>query len=525
MPVQAAAIPLLLSHKDVVAQACTGSGKTLSFAVPILEMYLKLKENLKKGEVFAIVLAPTRELSKQIFDVLETLLTNLKEAEEIGNVENLLGLFIGGPSLKRDLLTYSQKGPNIIVATPGRLEELLKRKIFNVKSLEVLILDEADRLLDMGFQTSIDFILSSLPKQRRTGLYSATMSESIGSLVKAGLRNPVKVTVQSSTKSKKDENEAPDMPELPKQLGVFYTVLNQDEKLLAFISHVQQQATEKVIAFLATCASVDYFAAILQKLQALPADRQPSFLKRPGMKDFSQTKFIPFHGKMTMKRREDAYNGFINSKGKRVLLTTDLTARGIDIPDVDWIVQFDPPQDPKTFHHRVGRTARAGKKGDSIIFLLPSEVTYVDFLKLRQISLSSYECLTTDILTADTEPMNQTLRTLSRQDEKIGKLANQGFVSWIRYYNEHLAFSIFNMKTLDKMAVSRSFGIIKEIALKENKVEKPKTKAKQVEELKKSASWSGKKQLKERRLERRKKNAVRRERKAAAKEAAATSES
>lgn len=190
-PVQSGAIPLFMKNKDVVVEAVTGSGKTLSFLIPILEKIHRRSRKLAASEVGAIVISPTRELATQIAKVLaefEPYFQNIKHQLLIG----------GETSLEEDMAAFQELHPDILVGTPGRLEDMLsqKRSGVNVKELEVLVLDEADRLLDMGFSASLNKIMSLLPKQRRTGLFSATMTDGLHELVRAGLRNPVRVVVK-----------------------------------------------------------------------------------------------------------------------------------------------------------------------------------------------------------------------------------------------------------------------------------------------------------------------------------------
>jgi len=190
-PVQSGAIPLFMKNKDVVVEAVTGSGKTLSFLIPILEKIHRRSHKLAASEVGAIVISPTRELATQIAKVLtdfEPFLQNIKHQLLIG----------GETSLEEDIASFREIEPDVLIGTPGRLEDMLsqKRGGVNVKELEVLVLDEADRLLDMGFSVSLNKIMSLLPKQRRTGLFSATMTDGLHELVRAGLRNPVRVVVK-----------------------------------------------------------------------------------------------------------------------------------------------------------------------------------------------------------------------------------------------------------------------------------------------------------------------------------------
>jgi ATP-dependent RNA helicase DDX55/SPB4 len=194
-PVQAATIPLFLSHKDVCVQACTGSGKTVAFLVPVFEMLRRRETPLAASQVGAIVIAPTRELARQIFGVCEHFCGFHTEFKAM--------LLVGGTDVAETLQQLDSSGANILIGTPGRMLDVLKRSDPQyVKELEVLVLDEADTLLDMGFQNTLNEILGLLPKQRRTGLFSATQTGEAKELARAGMRNPVTVKVQVESKAK-----------------------------------------------------------------------------------------------------------------------------------------------------------------------------------------------------------------------------------------------------------------------------------------------------------------------------------
>ena len=227
-PVQAAAIPLFLQNKDVAAEAVTGSGKTLAFLIPVLEALYRLSEPLSKNDVGAMIISPTRELASQIYDVLQEFLRD----SDKGLTSILL---IGGNKVERDLQKFEEYGGNIVVGTPGRLEDLLMGKTAGVtqkmnklvsamKRLELLILDEADRLLSLGFESAVNTILSLCPKQRRTGLFSATQTSEISSLIRAGLRNPAMIVV-------KDKGIKEHVERTPANLENFYMVCEPKRKL------------------------------------------------------------------------------------------------------------------------------------------------------------------------------------------------------------------------------------------------------------------------------------------------------
>lgn len=251
-------------------QAVTGSGKTLSYLIPIIETLMKIK---KVHACYAVVICPTRELAAQISDVLESLLKHLNASEEsisnaLPNVEGTVDpaalvesappsnfikhqVMTGGYLLIHDLNRYQKQGGHIIIGTPGKLESFFEK--VKTPNLEVLVLDEADRLLDMGFETQIRSVLSKLPKQRRTGLFSATMTDGVHSLVKAGLRNPVHVQV-------KIESKFNGSIRVPESMDVTYITCKSDEKFGTLANILE--TCSKCIVFFNTCSSVDYFCGV-----------------------------------------------------------------------------------------------------------------------------------------------------------------------------------------------------------------------------------------------------------------------
>lgn len=430
-PVQAATIPLFLARKDVAAEAVTGSGKTLAFLIPVLETLLKLPGGLKRHEVGALVISPTRELAYQISEVLAEFLTDLE-----GRFSQLL--LIGGNKVDKDLARFEEVGGNIIIGTPGRLEDQLLGKtvgatmgqnkiMLGLKSLEVLILDEADRLLSLGFETALTTILSFCPKQRRTGLFSATQTSEISSLVRAGLRNPVVVSVK--------ERGVAAQSKTPSSLENFYMVCPASRKLSTIVKLLDSKQEEKIILFASTCACVDYFSLILCH-----------FL--PKLKMFS------IHGKMKNKRHK-IFNKF-KSVEKGVLICTDVMARGVDIPDVHLVLQMDPPSNAEAFVHRCGRTARIGNKGAALLLLSPSEETYINFLSLNQ----GVELLPLPCPEEVPDLLDQT-RTFLKSDRGLLDRANRAFVSFVQSYAKHECNVILRVKDMDLGGVASSYGLLR----------------------------------------------------------------
>ncbi|KKA26519.1 hypothetical protein TD95_004837 [Thielaviopsis punctulata] len=317
-PIQRKSIPAALSGRDIIGLAETGSGKTAAFSIPILQALLD-----KPQPYFALVLAPTRELATQIGQVFDAL---------GAQIALRCAVIIGGLDMITQSIALSKK-PHVIVATPGRiLDHLEKTKGFSLRSLKYLVMDEADRLLDMDFGPILDKILKFLPRERKTCLFSATMSSKIESLQRASLRDPVRVSIT--------ENRYQTVSTL-KQNYIFIPHIYKDTYLIYLITEFAGQTT---IVFTRTQFEAQRISILLRTL------------------GFGA---IPLYGQLSQTARLGALNKF-KSGSREILVATDVAARGLDIPKVDLVVNFDLPQDSKTYVHRVGRTARAGKSGVAI---------------------------------------------------------------------------------------------------------------------------------------------------------------
>lgn len=441
-PVQASCIPLLLRNKDVAAQAVTGSGKTLAFAIPLLELLQRRTDKWKLHEVGAIIISPTRELALQISEVIDKFLSHFTNLTKM--------LTIGGNSVQVDLDNFQSKGANILIATPGRLEDLLTQNHSNlplaVKSLEILVLDEADRLLEMGFEKSLNTILQYLPRQRRTGLFSATQTKEVEALVRAGLRNPVMITVTEkatncSKITDKSSNTSTDIVSTPSTLSNFYLNLNPVDKLPFLVKFLNHHGYDKkYILFLSTCACVDYFSDILKVLE-------------------KTLSVFSIHGKMKEKRY-NIFDSFRKSKSG-LLICTDVMARGIDIPEVDWVIQYDPPTSATSFVHRCGRTARIGNFGSAVVFLMPNEDLYVDFIRRNQnVILNSFE---SKIKTQGPfkKRIYDVVKNCQLNDRAVFDKANRAFVSYIQSYCKHECNIILRVKDLDFGPLAVGFGLLR----------------------------------------------------------------
>ncbi|CAH1801905.1 unnamed protein product [Owenia fusiformis] len=416
-----------MTNKDVAAEAITGSGKTLAFLIPILEILLKREEPLKKKDVGAIIITPTRELALQIDGVLSTFTKHTPQFTQI--------LCIGGNNIEADLEKIKENGAHIIIATPGRLEDMFRRSTdgltlaVGVKALEVLVLDEADRLLDMGFALSINNILSYLPKQRRTGLFSATQTDEVEALIRAGLRNPVRVAVK--------ENQIDDeqTQRTPSTLQNFYMICEADEKFNYLMDFLRCHQNDKCMIFYSTCASVDYFSKAIKSL-------------------LKNTEVLCIHGKMKEKRNK-IFAAF-RSLQSGILICTDVMARGVDIPEVNWVLQYDPPSSANAFVHRCGRTARLGRSGNALLFLLPSEDSYVEFIALNQkVPMKRLSP------PAPQQEYIHKLKHMALKDRAIYESGIKAFVSSVQSYAKHECSLIFRLKDIDIAKLARGYALLK----------------------------------------------------------------
>jgi ATP-dependent RNA helicase RhlE len=312
-PVQAAAIPQALEGKDVLATAQTGTGKTLAFLIPVIEQLLKSKT----PGIAALVLVPTRELAMQVVAVFNTLR---------GSQLVPAALVVGGLSEGAQLQAI-RKGARVIVATPGRLEDYLDRKLFNFNSLRILVLDEADRMLDMGFLPAIKRIASVLPKERQTMCFSATMEASVAHLVKDYLKNPARLAFGSILK-----------PSENVRMQAFEVAVDRKQEML---QRLLAKETGRCLVFSRTKRGTE---------------RITKSLNRDG---FSAAMI---HGDRSQSQRNAALAGFQQGR-YRVLVATDLASRGIHVQDIVHVINYDLPDMAENFIHRVGRTGRAGGHG------------------------------------------------------------------------------------------------------------------------------------------------------------------
>jgi len=322
-PVQAEAIPPALEGRDVLATAQTGTGKTLSFLIPIVEM---LEKTDARG-ANALVLLPTRELAMQVEKVYRAIRPNQS---------NMVALVVGGMAEGPQIDTI-RRGARLIVATPRRLEDYIKRRLVRLDKVQILVFDEVDRMLDMGFQPAIARIVAELPQKRQTLCYSATLEGAVRDVAKRYLTNPVRIEIGNV--SKPAENV---------ELRTFEVDQNKKQELL---EHLLGAEKGSFLVFVRTKHGADRLARRLERSGHAAAQ---------------------IHGDRTQSQRNSALKGF--SEGRhRVLVATDVAARGIDVKDIAHVVNYDMPKEAEDFIHRIGRTGRASKTGIASTFAMPNE--------------------------------------------------------------------------------------------------------------------------------------------------------
>ena len=317
-PIQNEAIPIALGGRDVIGLAETGSGKTAAFVLPILQALLD-----KPSPMFGLILAPTRELAYQIS----------QQFEALGSLISVrCAVIVGGMDMVPQAISLAKK-PHIVVATPGRLlDHLENTKGFSLRQLKYLVMDEADRLLDLDFGPILDKILQVLPRDRRTMLFSATMNTKLDNLTRAALQSPVRVSISSSSY------------QTVKNLMQRYIFIPHKHKDVYLLHLLHEFAGQTAICFTRTVNETQRLSFLLRALGRSA---------------------IPLHGQMAQSARLGALNKF-RAGSRDILVATDVAARGLDIPSVDLVLNFDLPPDSKTYVHRVGRTARAGKSGVAV---------------------------------------------------------------------------------------------------------------------------------------------------------------
>ena len=442
--VQSATIPVLLAQHDALVRARTGSGKTLAYLIPIIQDLVTRKDRVSRTDgTFALILAPTRELVLQIFGVLTSLLRSCHWI--------VPGHLTGGEKRKSEKARL-RKGITVLISTPGRLlDHLETTSSFGLANLQWIVLDEADRLLDLGFEKKVARIVHTLHERqeeacaatshvvvRRNVLVSATLTEDIEKLASISLRRentvfidadrltpaikPAKCSSSSlssvvsssalghggndddsdhsdlsddENEDLKDQYDAPEL-ETPDTLMQFYTTVPCKSRLAVLLTFLRERMSEKVIVFVSNRDSVEFHYHLFRQLALTPIDeasrkraRNPNAPEIP----FFQHGILRMHGSMSQLERKESFERF-RASPSGILICTDVAARGWDLPELAWVVQYDPPDSASEYIHRVGRTARAGAAGSSIIFLMPAELGFLELLKSKGVTLQERSAAT-----------------------------------------------------------------------------------------------------------------------------------
>lgn len=411
--IQSKAIPHALKGSDILGAAKTGSGKTLAFIVPVLENLYR-KQWTEYDGLGALILSPTRELAIQIFEVLR----------KVGRHHTFsAGLVIGGKSLQEERERLNRM--NILVCTPGRmLQHMDQTAAFEIDNLQMLVLDEADRILDMGFQATIDAIVDHLPKERQTILFSATQTRKISDLARLSLQDPEYVSVHESA-----------VAATPTTLQQNYIVTPLPEKLDTLWSFIRANLKSKILVFLSSGKQVRFVYEAFRHLQ-------------PGMP------ISHLHGRQKQTARLDITNKF-SSAQHHCLFATDVAARGLDFPAVDWVIQLDCPEDADTYIHRVGRTARYEREGKAVLFLLPTEEEgMLARLKQKKVPVEKINVRAKK----QTSIVNQ-LQNMCFKDPELKYLGQKAFISYVRSIHVQKDKEIFRVQELPLEEFAASLGL------------------------------------------------------------------
>ncbi|CAG8790022.1 20257_t:CDS:10, partial [Dentiscutata erythropus] len=411
--IQRKALPLVLRGEDILGAAKTGSGKTLAFLIPLIETLYRRQWSQLDG-LGALVIAPTRELAVQIFEVLR----------KVGRHHFLsAGLIIGGKDLHIEQERINRM--NILICTPGRLLQHMDQTAgFICDNLQVLVLDEADLILDMGFEKTVNAIIENIPKHRQTLLFSATLTKSVKDLARLSLQNPEHVAVHEDS----DHSTPPSLLQ-------HYLVCELPEKLDILFSFIKSHLQAKALVFLSSCKQVRFVFETFCKMQ-------------PGVI------LLHLHGKQKQTKRVEIFNKFSSLK-HAYLFATDIAARGLDIPAVDWVIQLDAPGNADIYIHRVGRTARYEASGLALLFLLPSEEQGM----LKALDQKKVPIAKTKVKSSKTMSIQKQLQSFCFQDPEIKYLAQKAFISYMRSIYLQSDKSIFKVDELPAEEFSASLGL------------------------------------------------------------------
>ncbi|KAJ5102370.1 ATP-dependent RNA helicase dbp4 [Penicillium alfredii] len=411
--IQSRAISHALKGRDILGAAKTGSGKTLAFLVPILENLYR-KQWTEYDGLGALILSPTRELAIQIFEVLR----------KVGRHHAFsAGLIIGGKSLREEQERLGRM--NILVCTPGRmLQHLDQTAMFETHNLQMLVMDEADRIMDMGFQRTVDAIVDHLPKERQTLLFSATQTKKVSDLARLSLQDPEYVAVHEAAAAA-----------TPSTLQQHYVVTPLPQKLDTLWSFIRSNLKSKTVVFLSSGKQVRFVYESFRHLQ-------------PGIP------LMHLHGRQKQGGRLDITTKFSQSQHS-VLFATDVAARGLDFPAVDWVIQMDCPEDADTYIHRVGRTARYERVGRGVLFLDPSEEKgMLNRLEHKKVPIERI-----NIKANKQQSIRNQLQNMCFKDPELKYLGQKAFISYVKSVHVQKDKETFKIKQLPLEDFAASLGL------------------------------------------------------------------
>ena len=410
--IQSRCIPLALGGRDIIGNAKTGSGKSLAFLIPAIEHLIKTRPEDGINSTRALVLTPTRELALQLYNIAKDLLTYHTDIN--------CALIMGGAN-RRVESEKLKKGVSLIIACPGRfLDHLVNTKGFDATNISLLIIDEADDILKIGFEKELREILHLLPKSRQTMLFSATISPKVEDLITLSVKNYEFVGIKSKEATVSSLEQG-------------FVMTEPDKKFRFLFTFLRNNLNKKIMVFFSTIKAVEFYSYLL---------------------NYVDTPCMSIHGDQKQQKRSTTYLEFCNLE-KGILLCTDVAQRGLDIPDVDWVIQFDPPHDPQEYLHRVGRTARGAKsKGKALLVLLPCEVGMIRYLKSNKININEFQFDDKKLRNVQDQ-----LEKLVQNNHYLYTSSVDAYRSFLHSYVAHTLKDVYDINNLDLAKVCRSFGL------------------------------------------------------------------
>uniref|UniRef100_A0A0N4ZMK1 ATP-dependent RNA helicase n=1 Tax=Parastrongyloides trichosuri TaxID=131310 RepID=A0A0N4ZMK1_PARTI len=413
--IQKQSLGFSLTGHDIVGSAKTGSGKTLALLIPLLECLWRNKWSKKDG-LGGLIVSPTRELAMQIFQVLNT----------IGKEHDFsAALLIGGTDVNYEKKRLSNI--NILIATPGRLlQHMDENEDFRTEQLQILIIDEADRIMDLGFKKQMTAICENLPKERQTLLFSATQTTNTQDLIRFSLKDPIYINVHEKSTYI-----------TPEKLLQTYFVCEEEDKINLLWSFIHNHRNKKVLIFVTCCKQARFLTEILKVLRiGLP--------------------LMGLYGTMNQNKRFQVYENFDRINKGAALICTDVASRGLDFNNVDWVLQLDCPSDVSDYIHRVGRTARNDKKGEAALVLTKrQEKCMITQLKARNIPIKKISVDSSKLI-----DIKKKLQVAIVQEKTLKDYGQKSYISYLKAIYSMKDKSVFDVKSINFKALAESYGLV-----------------------------------------------------------------